>query len=372
MSRPFHALIPAVAVLATIALATAGCSVPKNAATATQTAKTSIKNEKIAFSICCSSQALYEMADAMQHEAAAEGNGVTVKVLNAGGDATTQVAQVQQLVNQGYNAIAIVTLNPPLFTAIAKQAESKGIGFFNLSGGAVTGATSNITVPTIALGYPDGVSTGEWMKAHGLSTAEVGATTDTENAGNGDRTVGFIQGLHSVLPNVKVWTAAENTGSGTVALADGQNLLQAHPQIRVLFAFQNTDVQGLLQAANEAGFKSPDKFLVTTADGVSFVYTDIASKTSLLQLATTNGLTFIATRDEELIEQYLFGKKISPSAVARPAVIDTTDAAQENKEEASPWLYPNRLSQTLVFSSTPMVWNGPLPDVSTPVITDLD
>jgi ribose transport system substrate-binding protein len=370
MNRRFRVLASSAAVIAI--MAAAGCSVPKSQATAAPTVKQSIKGEKIAFSICCSSQALFEMGDAMQHEAAIEGHGVTVKVVNAGGDATTQVSQVQDLVNQGYKAIAIVTLNPPLFSAIAKQAESKGIGFFNLSGGAVTGATSNITVPTIALGYPVGVQTGEWLKQHNLTTAQVGATTDTENAGNGDRTVGFVDGLHSVLPNVKVWTAAENTGSGTVALADGQNLLQAHPQIRVLFAFQNTDVQGLLQAANEAGYKSPSKFLVTTADGVSFIYNDIASGTSLLQFATTNGLTFFATRDEELVEQYLLGHKIPPSGVARPALITGKDAAQENTEESSPWLYPNRLAQTLVLSNTPMVWNGPIPTVSTPVITDLN
>jgi ABC-type sugar transport system substrate-binding protein len=382
LRRPRAALLVSGLVAMAMAVAIAGCggassssssgtassSSAAQSSTSTTASAQALKGKRLGVSLCCSLEALQQVSDVLQGAAKASGNGLQVSVKIGDGNPQTQIQTIQSMLAQGYNAIYTTLLNGQGYNQLAAEAKAKHVVWVNFSGSAVAGATLNLTPPGLTYGFPLGVAAAKWMQAHGYSSSQVGATINTDDAVTAQRTQGFVQGVHSVLPSVHVWLAAEDNNSETAAANDGADLLQAHPAIKVLFGWSSSDALGLTEAAAQHGDTNPSTFFITTPDGITGVYQKILQN-SPLQLAATIGIPFGAAAAEHYIEAGLMGKTQPQSAVARVALVTKANATLVQTQEANPLQYPARMNQTLAFSNTPMVLNGPIPKVPNPYLT---
>jgi ABC-type sugar transport system substrate-binding protein len=351
--RPRHSLTSLACLLA-LGLALTACGSSSSGASKTAP----FAGKRLGISVCCPQPQIDVIANAITDSVKKDKTGLKATVVN--GQASTQKAMqdVQTLLAQGYDAVWTTLISGQGYDNLAAQAAAKHLPWVNFSGSAVTGATMNIVIPESQLGYAVGVATADWMQAHQQQGAAIGATFDSTGA-NVARTDGFIAGVHSKLPDVKVYKVGNDKPSTTVAAGLGANLLQAHPDIRVLFGWTADDGVGLLQAAKEAGNSDPDKFLVATDEGNDQVYQLVGSK-SLLQLAASLGYPFGAIAGEIQLEKALRGEKIPPTAVMRPTLVTPDNVTKVQEQEAHPFDYPDRISSQLAFVGGPLKF-GELP-----------
>jgi len=347
--------------LSTPASSTTSSAAPTTSGSTAATVKPgSLKGKTVGVSMCCPVPNVAAIADAVT--GAISNSGMGSKVVNAKGSSTTAQQDVGSFIAQGDDAIWTTLLSSDGFSSLAQRAKQQHIPWVNLSGGAVTGATMNIVSANEADGFILGKRAAAWMQKHNQTNAEVGATQPAD-AGNQLKTKGFIAGLHSVLPNVKVYTAADNTPTSTASAHVAANLLQAHPNIRVLWAWYSQGGVGATEAARQAGHSDPNSFLVTTFESDPQVIKLIKAH-SVLQFALVQNYNLAATAGANMLQAAVAGRAISPTGVIRPTLVTAANADVASKRDASPNDYQDAVAKVLTTSSTPISSSGQLPKIS--------
>jgi ABC-type sugar transport system substrate-binding protein len=361
------AILGALLCLAATACSSAGSgqssAVSGSTASGSATHVTSLAGKKLGIALCCPVPQVYSMANAVVTGIHHTNSGLRYVSVDAQGSVPTSQNDLQEFIAQQYNAIWSTLPDVSGFASLATQAVQQHMVWVNDSGGPLTGATENIMISSYAVGEQVGVAVAHWMQQHGQANSAVGASEQTIDPSNTLRTTGFIAGLHSVLPDVKVYVAADNSSTSNTGATIGANLLEAHPNISVFYGWYSQGAVGLAQGAKEAGKTNPNTFLVATPETDTQVLQLIASG-SILQIALDQNAQLGALAGSYELQKALEGQKISPTAWVRTTLVTSANVAAITKRDASPQDYPSAVDQVLVFSNTPLSAAEPLPHVT--------
>jgi ABC-type sugar transport system substrate-binding protein len=274
------------------------------------------------------------------------------------------------MVAQKYEGIWTTLLTGDGYGPLLQQAHANGAVWVNHSGAAVTGADLNIMFPHYQSGYLLGQEAGKWLEENFDGEGEAAVTVMTADENLKSRTTGFEDGLDDTIPGIKIWEAGDDTGTQETGAAAVSSLLQTHPDIRVMFAWTGDGALGMMQAAAEAGKTDASEVWITAPDAAATLIEKVEQGTPI-QTVISVGFPFSVSAGEDLLEQAMEGKKIPPTGLIRPTLVTQANAAEELAAEENPRdpKYVGRIENQLVLVDTPVVFNGPLPDVEIPPIT---
>lgn len=371
--RPSKGATAVLAAVVTAVLA-AGCSSssspPSASATGTPSAANSSSSSaaarlagmKIGIELCCAIPQVESVATEVEAEVHKYAPGIEITVTNAEGSIQKSQSDVETFIAQGYNAIWTTIGSTVPMPALAQEAAAKHIIWVNYSGGVVTGAI-NLIANAYGLGYSVGVLTAQWMQKHDDTNTTVGATQYTLDPTNAEKTTAFIAGLHSILPNVKVYTAVENDGTSTAGAQDGADLLEAHPGMSVLFACDSQDAVGEEQAMKEAGDTNPNKYLVSSIETDTQTVALMAQH-SVIQIAEDQNAQLVAVAGGRLLVQALEGKAVPPTQFTRSTLVTWANVVADQARDNNPLAYQSDVDAVLEPSNTKLITNGPLPNLN--------
>jgi len=236
-------------------------------ASTTSNTKGPLSGKKIVFSECCQDP---QFTQAWEPGIRAAINwsksGASLQVINANGDNTQQLSQIEGLIGQGVNGIMTVTESGTGYGPLVTKAQAAGITYANYSGNPAPGAKFNIIYPHYQAGYILGVSGAKWLQQTQGGKGAIGVTVNPTDPGLTSRTNGFIAGAKSVIPNIKVDKGAAPAGSLEVGNRVASEMLQANPDIKVLFCYNETLALGCVTGAQQVGRSDPKGLLISSAD----------------------------------------------------------------------------------------------------------
>jgi ribose transport system substrate-binding protein len=264
------------------------------------------------------------------------GKGESISVTNANSDNTTQLSQVESFIGQKVSAIMTVTESGTGYAPLVKKAQAAGIVYANYSGNPAPGANFNIIYPHYQAGYMVGVDSAKWLKQTNGGVGEAGVTINPTDPGLTSRTTGFIAGVKSVLPNIKIWKAAALHGSIPDGATVAQDLLGAHSGIKILFCYNETLSLGCVQGAAQAGRTDPKNLYISDADATLSGFEDIMKGTPLQHAVTPDftGNTAVWLLITELAMQ---GKPIPHTGVSNVRLVTQSTVKAAIAAEADPF-----------------------------------
>ena len=169
---------------------------------------------------------LSTMGNALKAEAAKL--GMQVDLLNGGGDLSTELNDVQDLINKHVNAILLTPSDPTAIIPGVKQANQAGIPVFALNSAINPGGqlVTYIGDSDYAYGVAEGQMAAKAINGKGNVAILLGVLGDAPE-------VQRLAGIKSVLakyPNIKIVTQEVDLWQNAKNLADTQDLLSKYPK----------------------------------------------------------------------------------------------------------------------------------------------
>jgi len=194
-------------------------------------------------------------------------------------DVNAQIAQVQQFINDGVDAIVVLPFDGAALTAVATEAMEAGIPVVNVD----REFSSPFAARTTVLGdnYGMGVSAGQYIceQLEGQSDAVVAEIAGIDSLPlTQDRSEGFATALEDCGLEVSNRVAADFTVQGGESATAG--LLQAAPQIDAIWNHDDDQGVGVLAAIENAG---RSEFFMVGGAGSANMMREIQSGESVVQ-----------------------------------------------------------------------------------------
>jgi len=184
-------------------------------------------------------------------EAAADAAGVTLVVMDSQDDATTEATNMEDLIQQGVDAILVNPTDADAIVPSIEKANAAGIPVFTIDRGASGGEiVSHIASDNVAGGRMAGEFLCEALGGEG-KVVELEGIAGTSAAR--DRGQGFNDYMASNCAGVEIvarQTANFNRAEGLTVF---ENILQAEPEIDGVFAHNDEMILGAIEAAEAAG-----------------------------------------------------------------------------------------------------------------------
>lgn len=200
-------------------------------------------------------------------ERGAEETGVTLISTNANGDPNQQVTDVENLITQGVDYIAINPADGKAIIPAVKAADAAGIPVIALADSIGTDVAFTISQNHVDAGAmaaqeivdfltdKNGSATGKVVNIQGLA----GSPAAT------DRNTGFLDTIGE-YPDVEVVATADGGWDTAVSNQVMTDILQAQPEIDAVFAANGAEAVGVSRAIDSAG-----RFVSVGDDGHIFV-----------------------------------------------------------------------------------------------------
>jgi ABC-type sugar transport system substrate-binding protein len=183
----------------------------------------------------------------------AENAGHSVTVANSEYSPSKELANVEDFIARGVDAIVILTANAEAGTQAAERAQKAGIPIFFVS---ALPSPSGYEIPT-------GIVSGDWVGMGYTIGHEVGTKHPGENVvllegvyGQGTTELiheGFLQGVESANGGNKVVMNATGEWSRQKGLSVMQDFLASNKDFSVVYAMNEEMMAGAIQALDEAG-----------------------------------------------------------------------------------------------------------------------
>jgi ribose transport system substrate-binding protein len=291
--------------------------------------------------------------------------GGTVTSINANGDNTTQLSQIQNIIGQkSAAAVLSVTEAGSGYASLVQSAHNAKIIWGNYAGNPAPGADLNILYPHYQAGYLVGQAAGKWLKQNHGGQGAAGTTINPTDPGLSERTKGFDAGIKSVIPNIHLYQAAAAAGSVEDGAKVASELLTAHSDIKVLFCYNETLSLGCLQGASSAGRSDPKDLYISDADASTVGLQDILKGTAIQEAVTPDyeGDMAVLTL---ITERALEGKSIPHTGVANVKLVTKANAQAELDAQEHPFAAQNvqrTLNAVRLYpGSTPPYSNSNIP-----------
>jgi ribose transport system substrate-binding protein len=301
-----------------------------------------LAGKKIIFSECCQDP-MFDDAwyPGIQAAMAWSKQGGSVSNINANGDNTTQLSQIQNIIGQkSAAAVLTVTEAGSGYATLVKSAHQAKLIWGNYAGNPAPGADLNILYPHYQAGYISGVAAGKWLKRTNGGQGDAGTTINPTDPGLSERTAGFNAGVKSVVPNIHLYQASAAAGSVEDGSKVASELLSTHPSIKILFCYNETLSLGCLQGASAAGHTDPKSLYIVDADASTVGLKDILKGTPIQEAVTPDyeGDMAVLTL---ITERALEGKSIPHTGVANVKLVTKADAAAELDAQEHPFASQN-------------------------------
>ena len=184
-------------------------------------------------------------------EAAAGAAGATLVVVDSQDDATTEATNIEDLIQQGVDAILVNPTDADAIVPSIEKANAAGIPVFTIDRGAAGGdVVSHIASDNVAGGSMAAAFLCEAVGGEG-NVVELEGIAGTSAAR--DRGQGFNDYMSAECPDVTIvarQTANFNRAEGLTVF---ENILQAEADIAGVFAHNDEMILGALEAATAAG-----------------------------------------------------------------------------------------------------------------------
>ena len=183
--------------------------------------------------------------------------------ISANGDAATQAAQIQTMINQHVNALLVNPVDSAAISTTDAAAAKAHIPVVMMDVGPTSGhiyavvRANNLLIGAEACQY-----IGKY--AHGTGTAAV-LEGDLASINGLDRANGFIGCMKKSFPKMKVLTYATKWDSAT-AVNDAQTAVRAYPDLKGIYSSFSGPDQGIIAAIHSAG--AQNRVVLVETDGV--------------------------------------------------------------------------------------------------------
>jgi len=164
--------------------------------------------------------------------------------------AEVQVTVLEDLINQGYNAIVLQPADAAALSAVVQKAESKGIPVITLNTAVTAKHTAVVQMADIEAGYAVGVEMCKQLNNKGnvaIIQSPPGALLGV------NREKGFRKALADKCPDVKIVGAQNGEWNKDKAITIMNALLQANDKLDGVFAVNDIMAEGAMVAAESAG-----------------------------------------------------------------------------------------------------------------------
>ena len=240
-------------------------------------------------------------------EAAADAAGVTLVVVDSQDDATTEATNMEDLIQQGVDAILVNPTDADAIVPSIEKANAAGIPVFTIDRGAAAGEiVSHIASDNVAGGMMAGEFLCEALGGEGKAV-ELEGIAGTSAAR--ERGQGFNDYMSANCPGVEIvarQTANFNRAEGLTVF---ENILQAEPEIDGVFAHNDEMILGAIEAAEAAGregivfvgFDAVDDAVAAVNDG-KLAATIAQQPSEMGRLGVEKSLTFLGG---ESVDSYI-------------------------------------------------------------------
>ena len=278
-----------------------------------------LTGKTVAISTPIDVQVLREFFDDQRDQAKLPGNGEKIIVVDANLDTVKQHTQVDQLIDQGVDAIVLFVLTVPGWEDTVARAKKKGIGMFNHSASPILGCTQNVGLDQRAAGFAVGRAAAGWIAKTQGGEAQIGVLSILNDPQLTLRSAGFKAAIEQYSPNSVIAREAfaQTRDVGASAAA---NMLQAVPDMSVIFSGGDDPGLGALTAASEAGKTDPRKFFIGSCDGTQVVLDEI-KKLGIYQATWSFIFAYSATALQRDIEKFLRKQKVHPTRIERGRIV---------------------------------------------------
>ncbi len=175
-----------------------------------------------------------------------EAAGWKVQVDDPGTDLNKQVSTIKTWIEQKVPVIMSVTLNPPVFEDLAKQARAAGIKWITY-GSSLQNEDAMVGFRQYEDGVPLGEAAGQWLTDNFGGNGKVIILGYEQGDWGRRRAQGLIDGLKKTAPNAEI-VAQQDAISPTEGLNTTRTLLQAHPDVNVILGVEDPATEGAYQA----------------------------------------------------------------------------------------------------------------------------
>lgn len=206
--------------------------------------------------------------------AAAKEAGVELVVTTADYDLETQVADVENLIQQGVNAIMINPIDSAAVANVCNEALGKNIGIFPVD---INVDNTDVTAFVASDNVEIGRMLGEYVVDHLKGEGEVAFIGDPSITSLRDRETGFLEVIEA-NEGIKLVANQAAAIERTTALDAAETILQENPNIKVFAGCNESSAMGMLSAAQGAG---KSDILVTGVDATDDILAAIKAGTQL-------------------------------------------------------------------------------------------
>ena len=193
----------------------------------------------------------------------AESYGCTADVVACNNDAATQIAQVENFITEGVDAIIIGAADSASMNDVCKKAMDAGIVVMAY-GIHLTNCTTSLTNDNPGAGKIIGELAGKFINENYDGKAEVGLITYYENAECLERGNAMVAALAETCPGAEIVQEC-STCVADEAMTYVENWLQSNPNMKVIMSIGDGGGIGANQAVKAAG--KADGFGIFAVDG---------------------------------------------------------------------------------------------------------
>lgn len=267
------------------------------------------KGYKIGFSAYAMQQEWYQNISAGA-EAEAKALGITLDVVDADTNATTQLESIENFITQGVDAIIISPVEAESLAPVVEEAESKGIKVICESN-MIEGAETVVGISNYEAAYSVGSYFADYCSTNSIEPKLLILGYESlENCRQ--RVEGFKAGMDDKGLKYEVLTEIDG-GFREVSLNVATDAFTAHPEINAVFGINDDSTIGAVEAAEALGMDLEGICAITYGlegiAGRSALYEGGAYKFALASFPEAVGVSCVdaavaAIEGESLPEQY--------------------------------------------------------------------
>jgi ribose transport system substrate-binding protein len=204
-------------------------------------------------------------------EARAQQLGIQLEVADANLDMARQVSMAEDLIAKGVDVLIISPVQQEGAEAIVKKAKAEGVPLV-IEASPVKGMTTIVAICDYDCGFKGGVETGKYVKAKLGGKARILAVDLPMLRPCILRVDGFVDGIHTVIPDAEVVHRIDGQGLKDKALQVATDALTKDSDINVIYGCNDDSALGALQAYKSAGLDTK-KLVVcgTGSEGLAFI-----------------------------------------------------------------------------------------------------
>lgn len=247
--------LPAIGAVAAASLLMAGCSVDGGNVSATSTEAAPAKDIKdvvIGFAQQTVSSPYY-VAMNVEMERLAKEKGFTLNAVAADRDSSKQIAQIEDLVSKGVDALIVNAIEPDTEKQAALSASSQTHLIYIDTSIPDTGQLTDILADNVAIGEDAGEMAGARFTSGDTIKLAILNGGPRDSIVGPQRREGFLKGLDAAGIKYDIVAEANGEYGQDTAVGPTEDMLAANPDIDLIFGYNDGMALGAIQALGTAG-----------------------------------------------------------------------------------------------------------------------